>query len=112
MIGLLMAQTAGAPAAGGDFFGGMFPMVVIFVIFYFLLIRPQQKKAKEHQQLLNELKRNDRVLTAGGIYGTVLNVKGDIVDVKISENVQVEVSKPSISAVIKQKEAVTPEVVK
>ncbi|PKN02032.1 MAG: preprotein translocase subunit YajC [Elusimicrobia bacterium HGW-Elusimicrobia-1] len=90
-----------APAAGGgDFFGGIFPMLVIFVIFYLFLIVPQQKKAKEHQKLLNALKRGDKVLLTGGIYGSVSNVKGDIVEVKIAEGVTVEAAKSAVSAVI------------
>lgn len=109
MLGLfsqpvVCSQTAG----GGDFFGGIFPMIVIFVIFYIFLIMPQQKKAKEHQKLLNALKRNDRILTNGGIYATVVNVRGDIVDVKIADNVQVEIAKSAVASVI----SVTPEVVK
>jgi preprotein translocase subunit YajC len=90
-----------APASGGgDFLGGIFPMLVIFVIFYLFLIVPQQKKAKEHQKLLNALKRGDKVLLTGGIYGNVSNVKGDIVEVKIAEGVTVEAAKSAVSAVI------------
>lgn len=90
-----------APAAGGgDFFGGIFPMLVIFVIFYLFLIVPQQKKAKEHQKLLNALKRGDRVLLTGGLYGSVSNVKGDIVEVKIAEGVTVEAAKSAVSTVV------------
>lgn len=112
MFNLISEPVICSPSSGGaDFFGGIFPMLVIFMIFYIFLILPQQKKAKEHQKLLNSLKRHDRVLTSGGIYGTVINVRGDIVDVKIAENVQVEVLKSAISSVIRQ-ETVTPEVVK
>lgn len=76
------------------------PLIVIFVIFYFLLIRPQQKKQKDHLKLLNALKKDDRVITGGGIYGTVVAVKGDIVEIKVAENVKIQVAKPSVSAVI------------
>ncbi len=113
MLGLFSQPVVCAQSSGGgDFLGGIFPMLVIFVIFYIFLVLPQQKKAKEHQKLLNSLKKSDRVLMSGGIYGTVTNVRGDIVDVKIAENVQVEVLKSAITSVIRQEGAIIPEVVK
>ncbi|MCL2144727.1 MAG: preprotein translocase subunit YajC [Endomicrobia bacterium] len=102
-------------AAGGSMFGGFMPLILIFVFFYLFLLRPQQKKAKEHQQLLNALKRDDRIVTAGGIYGTVVGVKENIVEVKIANGVNVQIAKPSISAVISKDEeeaAKVPEIVK
>ena len=67
------------------------PLILIFVIFYFFLIRPQQKKAKEHKLMCENLKRGDKVLTSGGIVGTVERVlENDKVEIKISENVNVE----------------------
>jgi preprotein translocase subunit YajC len=91
------------------------PLIVIFVIFYFFLIRPQQKKAKDHQKMINELKKDDKVITAGGIFGVVSSVKGEIIEVKIAENVKVQISKGSISVVLPpevQNQVVTPEIVK
>lgn len=105
-------DVAGSGMAG---FGGLMPLILIFVFFYLFLLRPQQKKAKQHQQLLNTLKRDDRIITAGGIYGTVINVKGNIIEIKIADDVNVQVAKQSISAVItKQDEnaAQIPEIVK
>jgi preprotein translocase subunit YajC len=101
------------PAAANPI-ASFFPLIVIFVIFYFFLIRPQQKKAKEHQKLLNALKKDDRILTSGGIYGVVTAVKGDVIEVKIAENVKVQVAKAAVSTVLPQggDAAVTPEVIK
>jgi|TARA_B110000495_G_scaffold105520_1_gene91135 preprotein translocase subunit YajC len=71
--------------------GQFIPLILIFVIFYFFLIRPQQKKAKEHKLMCENLKRGDKVLTSGGIVGTVERVlENDKVEIKISENVNVE----------------------
>ena len=68
------------------------PLILIFVIFYFLLIRPQQKKAKEHKKMVEELKRGDRVITSGGIIGTVERIiDNEKVEVQIAENINVEV---------------------
>lgn len=74
------------------------PLVLIIVVFYFLLIRPQQKRAKEHRQMLENLKRGDKVITVGGIYGVVESVNPNTVVLKIAENVKVKFSKQSVAA--------------
>ena len=72
--------------------GQFIPLILIFVIFYFFLIRPQQKKVKEHKLMVESLKRGDKVVTSGGIVGTVERIiDNEIVEVLISENVKVEV---------------------
>ena len=72
--------------------GQFIPLILIFVIFYFFLIRPQQKKVKEHKAMVEALKRGDKVITSGGILGTVERIiDNEKVEVKISENVNVEV---------------------
>jgi preprotein translocase subunit YajC len=78
------------------------PMIVICLILYFLVIRPQQKSAKEHKLMIDNLKTGDRVLTQGGIYGTVASIKGAIVQLKIAENVRIDVSRSAITQVIKE----------
>ncbi len=79
----------------------LLPLVFIFVIFYFLLIRPQKAKQKEHQKMLQALKKNDEVVTAGGIYGTVVNVKDTTVILRVDDNVKIEIQKEFISVVRK-----------
>ncbi len=74
--------------------GQFIPLILIFVIFYFFLIRPQQKKVKEHKVMVENLKRGDKVVTAGGIVGTVDRViDNEKVEVEISDNVKVEIIK-------------------
>ena len=76
----------------GSGIGQFIPLILIFVIFYFFLIRPQQKKVKEHKLMVENLKRGDKVVTSGGIVGTIERViDNDKVEVSISENVNVEV---------------------
>ena len=76
----------------GSGIGQFIPLILIFVIFYFFLIRPQQKKAKDHKLMVNNLKRGDKILTSGGIVGTVDRiVDNDKIEILISENVLVEV---------------------
>ncbi|MCL1972804.1 MAG: preprotein translocase subunit YajC [Endomicrobia bacterium] len=114
-ISLMPSNVYAQEAAGGGSFGAFMPLILIFVFFYLFLLRPQQKKAKEHQQLLNSLKKDDEIITAGGIYGTVVSVKESIVEVKIANGVNIKLSKPSISTVITKQddEAVkVPEIIK
>ncbi len=97
------AWALGAPPGGeggpGGALAGFLPLIIIFVIFYFLLIRPQQKKAKEHKEMVANLKRGDKVITSGGIYGLVEDVGQNTVTLKIGENVKVKFGKAYIAAI-------------
>ena len=90
----------------GSGIGQFIPLILIFVIFYFFLIRPQQKKVKEHKLMVENLKRGDKVITNGGIVGSIERViDNDKVEVLISENVKVEVVKSTgIQALINNTE--------
>ena len=78
----------------GSGIGQFIPLILIFVIFYFFLIRPQQKKVKEHKAMVESLKRGDKVITSGGITGTVERlIDNDKVEVGIADNVKVEIVK-------------------
>ena len=75
-------------------FAQLIPLILIFVIFYFFLIRPQQKKVKEHKLMVENLKRGDKVITSGGMIGTVERIiDGDKAEISITDNVKVEVIK-------------------
>lgn len=75
------------------------PLILVFVIFYFLLIRPQQKRQKELQTMVEGLKKGDKVVTAGGLIGTITSVQNDYVVLKVgdNENTKIEVLKSAIS---------------
>ncbi|RJP21794.1 MAG: preprotein translocase subunit YajC [Candidatus Omnitrophota bacterium] len=73
---------------------------MIFAVFYFLLIRPQQKQRKKHEERVNQLKKGDKVITSGGIHGSIIGMKDDIAVVKIAENVKIEIQKSSISTIL------------
>lgn len=73
------------------------PLILIFGIFYFLLIRPQQKKQKDHQKMINELKKNDEIITTGGVHGTIVNVKENTFMIRVDENVRLEISKSAVT---------------
>ncbi len=74
-------------------------IVLIIGVFYFLLIRPQKKAQEDHKKMLSALKKNDEVITVGGIHGTVANVKDVSVTLKVDDNVKIEVQKSSIASV-------------
>jgi preprotein translocase subunit YajC len=97
------AQAAGG--AGGGLTGMIVPMVLVFAIMYFLMIRPQQKKMKEHQGMLEALRRGDQVVTAGGLIGKVVKVKDDNeVELELAEGVKVRVVKTTIAQVMSKTE--------
>ncbi|OGX46398.1 MAG: preprotein translocase subunit YajC [Omnitrophica WOR_2 bacterium RIFOXYA2_FULL_45_12] len=79
----------------------MFPLLLVFIIFYFMLIRPQQKKEKERLNMLKNIKKNDEVVTSGGIHAVVLNVKDRTATLRVDDNVKIEVDKDAIARVEK-----------
>ena len=92
------AWAQGAGGGGLDGLGGLLPLVLIFVVFYFLLIRPQQKKAKEHRETLANLRRGDKVVTNGGLIGTITRVPNDTeLIVEIADGVKVKVLRGMIA---------------
>jgi len=86
----------GAGGAGG--FASFLPLILIFVVFYFLLIRPQQKQAKQHQSFLNDLKKGNKVITKGGIYGEITDITDTVLTLEIADNIRIKVDRNSIAA--------------
>lgn len=103
---LITPAHAQAAGGGGDMLTSFVPIILIFVIFYFFLIRPQQKKQKEHQNMVNALRRNDQVVTQGGIFGKVTKVKDgeDDVEIEIAKDVRIRVLRSSVGTVISKSE--------
>ena len=101
------AQAVGGAPAGFDFISLM-PLVLIFVVFYFLLIRPQQKKMKSHRDMIGGVKRGDKVLTGGGIIGTVVKVEDsdDVLLVEIAKDIRVRVARGTISDLLNKPQPV------
>ena len=94
----ILAQAA---PDGGGMIGTIVMFGLIFVIFYFMIIRPQQKRQKERQKMLDSLEKGDKIITAGGIYGTVIGLEEKTVLVQIAENVKVKVDRGSVGNVMK-----------
>ena len=101
LISPAYAQTAGGAAQSGGLGGllGIAPLFLIFIVFYFLMIRPQQQRMKALQAKVAGVKKNDSVVTAGGIVGKVTRVEEAFVEVEIAANVRVRVVKATISEV-------------
>jgi preprotein translocase subunit YajC len=95
------AMGPSSPQGGGQglgALGSLIPLVIIFVIFYFLLIKPQQKKVKEHKKMMENLKKGDKIITSGGLYGVIEAVSNNTVTIKVAENVKVKLGKSYIAA--------------
>ena len=81
------------------------PFVLMFLVLYLLILRPQMKKQKNQQRMIDELEKNDAIVTSGGIHGTILNIKDDILVVKIADNVKIEISRAAVSRVKNKEDA-------
>ncbi|MCP4690233.1 MAG: preprotein translocase subunit YajC [Desulfobacterales bacterium] len=95
-----MGQGGDAAAQGAGGIMSFAPLIIIFVIFYFLLIRPQQKKTKEHQKMIENLKKGDQIVTGGGIYGRITGMDDAKLTVEIADRVRVKVARGNVSALV------------
>ena len=98
MLTNAFAQSAGSTSSGFSI-GGLIPFILIFVIFYYLLIRPQQKRVKEHKNMVQNLKRGDTIVSAGGIIGKIVKATegSDEITVEISKGINVEIARQMVS---------------
>ncbi len=104
-----VAYAAGGGVAGGA--GGIasfIPLILIFGVFYFMLIRPQQKQAKLQQQFLNDMKNGNKVVTKGGIHGTITGLTDSVVTLEIADKVRIKVSRSSIGSPLTKEGAPAP----
>ena len=92
--------TGGGQSGQSGGFGAFVPLILMFVIFYFLLIRPQQKKQKQHKQMISDLRKGDRIITSGGLYGRITGLTDTVITVEIAEKVRVKVARGNISSAV------------
>lgn len=100
MSGLAFAQGAGGAAGGPSPIVSIMPIALMFVVLYFLLIRPQQKRTREHETMINNLKRNDEIVTTGGLYGRIQSIADKILVVEIAPNVRVRLERAQVASVV------------
>ena len=103
MISTAFAMGANEGQAAGGL-AGFLPIIILFAIFYFLLIRPQQKKAKEHRGMISNLKKGNRIITSGGIYGTIISIDDTTIGLEIAEKIKVKLSRGNVAALISDNE--------
>ncbi|NIA30326.1 MAG: preprotein translocase subunit YajC [Actinobacteria bacterium] len=98
-LSIIAMASSGSSDAKGNPMGFFLPIILIFAIMYLLIFRPQAKKQKEHRKMLEVMQKGDRVVTAGGIYGTIAGIKEKegIVILKIDNNVKIEITRSSIA---------------
>jgi preprotein translocase subunit YajC len=102
VLGSILAFAEGSPAPG---FLQFVPILLVFAIFYFLLIAPMRKRQKALQNLVENLKRGDRIVTNGGLYGTIAGVEEKAVIVKVADNVKVKIAKSAVAGLADQEGA-------
>ncbi len=95
----VIAMSSPGGAGGGSAIAGFVPIILMFGVFWFLIIRPQKKQADQRKAMLAAIKRGDKVVTNGGLFGTVRDVKSDRIVVTIAENIKVEVAKSSLTII-------------
>ena len=96
--GVAWAQTAAAaPQGGPGLLVSLIPFVLIFLIFYFLLIRPQKQRSTQHKTMLDALKKGDKVITSGGLWGTITNLGKETVTLQIADTVKVKVERSHVT---------------
>ncbi len=101
LISPAFAQAADAAAQQGSIYGTLLQLGLIFVIFYLLLIRPQQKKIRQHEAMLGQIKKGDRIITGGGIYAKVLNADDPVdLTVEIADGIAVKINRGTVRDVV------------
>ncbi|HET7711581.1 MAG TPA: preprotein translocase subunit YajC [Thermoanaerobaculia bacterium] len=95
---IALLQTGGTSAAA--FIVQILPILAIGLVFYFLVIAPANKQRRKTEQMLSSLKKGDRVVTSGGIYGTVQGVEADVIYLKIADNVRIKLARTAVSSIV------------
>lgn len=98
----LQAEEGGEPVAPSTGPNFLFPLLLVFAIFWFVLILPERKQRKKRQAMLDSMQKGERVLTTGGIYGTVVQVQDDVVTVQIAEGVRVRFARAAVQNVLRE----------
>jgi preprotein translocase subunit YajC len=100
----LLQQAAPGARPQGNMLTALVPFLLVFVVFYLLIIMPTRRKQKKHQDMVNALKPGDRIITTGGIFGKVMGVHPDKIEVVIASNVKIDITKSAVGAILGQGE--------
>lgn len=99
----VQAAQPGRPQ-GGSFITALVPFILVFVIFYLLIVMPQKNRQKKHQAMVEALKPGDQIVTSGGIYGTIMGVQPDRIELKVAANVKIDITKSAVAVILKQQQ--------
>ena len=104
-INLMLAMAGSGSGSSGNPFAAILPMFAIIIVMYLLMILPQQRKQKEHRKMLENVQKGDKIITAGGLVGTIAGIKEreNTVLLKVSENTKIEILRSSIAQIVKGK---------
>ena len=94
-----MGQAGGQGGQAGGI-AGFLPLIILFAIFYFLLIRPQQKKAKEQREMIANLKKGNRIITSGGIYGTIQSIDDTTIGLEVADKVKIKIVRGNVAGLV------------
>ena len=97
-----VAYAQSADAASGSAFFQFIPLILILGVFWFLIISPQQKKQKEHQRMVDSLRKGDKIVTNGGIFGTIVKVGDDRLTLEIASKIQIQLERHQVSRMDKK----------
>ena len=102
LMNMLAMASPGGGEGGASSFLSFLPLVLIFIVFWFMIIRPQKKQQDQRKSMISAVKRGDRIITSGGLFATVKDVKEDLVVATIADGVKVEIAKSAINGVVEE----------
>ncbi len=103
---MAQAQTPTTPR-GTNILTALFPFILVLIIFWLIIVLPQQRRQKRHMQMVESLKPGDRIVTSGGIFGTVMGVHPDRIELKIAANVKIDITKNSVAVILERQKQET-----
>jgi len=105
---MMLAQAQAPPQPRGpNLLTALFPFILVLVIFWLIIVLPQQRRQKKHMQMVESLKPGDRIITSGGIFGTVMGVYPDRIELKIAANVKIDITKNAVAVILERQKTET-----
>jgi preprotein translocase subunit YajC len=107
-LAMMLAQAQAPPQPRGpNLLTALFPFILVLVIFWLIIVLPQQRRQKKHMQMVESLKPGDRIITSGGIFGTVMGVYPDRIELKIAANVKIDITKNAVAVILERQKTET-----
>jgi len=107
LVMMLAQAQAPAQSRGPNLLTALFPFILVLIIFWLIIVLPQQRRQKKHMQMVESLKPGDRIITSGGIFGTVMGVYPDRIELKIAANVKIDITKNAVAVILERQKTET-----